>query len=996
MTDPAPSSGPVGTPPSGPAGAPSSGPAVAPSSDPVPTPAPVIATTTKVASSGTSAAFLAATTQEPAPTTTGAPAAATPAPVATTVTLTTTTAANLTQGNASAAAAVAKAAIANAAKALLGNLGSGGSASLQTSVGVLEVFRLDPNASSPVSVAGQGGTKVSLSPGILKSLPAGAVLGVLGFAPDNDSSGGGGRDRFADVPSDGGGQLASPSMDITVFDSSGDPVSVTLPEPLLFKLTDSSTSNAKCVFLETQADGSSLKWSSAGVRVATQAEIVAAGETPGGVWCMTEHLSIFAALAEIILGCLNVELLTPAAMSAVSKNEGWWSSRSSIEMFILSALLLLCLILGWCRQRWAMRLGCTTETGRSMTTCWQMKTLGFKGLLQLFVTGIPSRHGDPNIRLAVQEFLAVRTGTSTICIAQHCWNGGVWIDTPASLPHKVLLDKVMMYSGGVEDVLMNEMFGSNCKQALWRLWRLFLATHPLFDAMRVADLSQTCTKRVTLVLVSITGVLAVNTLIFNFSGSTRGWESPAECPIDPASHWFIFVSTLTSTILNTIPNLILLEIAHQSLGRPLLGCIFWVWTLGYMVLTAGLVIIALANLNREDESTWFFGLQYSLCMKLILFPFAMAAKQWLLLEIHLWKDKTERQQYLTTWGLSNAREEQMSEAGKKAAEDLAYRSIAAADLVNFLAQLGGKVMPGFDPLSSTSGDVLNGAIKMENSNSSLRAFSKLGQGDLPPDKLIVHSMTGNFAHLVASLLSDILGEKASYDDVLKKILSKDFDGLQQMLTDAQCSDFRFWIDIFATSLMRGSHVWTGKSSSTWHEELLVALPTIIRCLTRACCDQISADINAGKPPRCGILVQILVLDQDHQLPSAGTSLAEVMAAREFKTRQRALLHPDHLKGPELGQQLKKFKDTIKLSDWCSTEPWVQPYLEDKQAVYDALEELIVGGVQTQRGSTQAIFTELAMSDIFSSVVAVQAHQQALEGVALNLGVVGQGGLDPTR
>lgn len=580
---------------------------------------------------------------------------------------------------------------------------------LSTALGSLTAVQLP--RSSRLSLPLRSGATISIPVAVQQAFPNGAVLAVLSIS-------GGTGDPFAGLAS-----LASGTLEISIFNGDGERLDANrLPEPILFRLPPLQSApprdaELKCVFLEAG------RWSSHGVRMASSSEVAVAGEVEEGVWCLSTHLSIFAA---ILLGCTNLELFSAEGRKAVVENEGWHETDSAGVVFFAWSLLGLTVIIGVLREQWALRLGRTHSEGKSVSLCRKFLSVGpqllkhkytaflvyAKDLVRCLTTG-RAQLKNATLTASVQRFLAVREGVAVATVTAHCWNGAGWIDSAASLPKSVLCSKLDMHSGTAEEVIERDIFAPGFLGMLRRFCMLAVALHPMLDALRMGAGSLTVAKRVTLQTVGICGVLATNALIFNFSGDMRSWEAEAECPITAASQLFIIVATSASILINALPNAFLLDLAKQVHGRPLWNVAFWFVTLLYLTFAVFLVILALSNLNPKDQGKLYKSLEWGLTLKLIGMPFAQAVRNSVLLEIFLRDDRSAEpsKRFRVLMGLEHHNEAALSEEEVLAADKIAKRAISAEELVRFTALLGEKVMLDFNP-ETTSDEVVHRAVEL--------------------------------------------------------------------------------------------------------------------------------------------------------------------------------------------------------------------------------------------------------------------------------------------
>lgn len=558
---------------------------------------------------------------------------------------------------------------------------------------------------------------VQASREMLEELPSGSVIAMLNMPLPEDPEWRK-QEPFDNV---GGEKLALPVMGVTILDDHYEPVTK-FKEPILIKLTEdpnaTGANEAECAYLEVLSN-TSVRWSTQGVRRATKAE------TGGkeGVWCRAEHLSLFAVLLQVALGCTNLELLTPQAISAIETHEGWWRSPPAVLFFCVATVLLTLLLLGSAVELWRMRLGQMKKPAKKVQICQSCLAFGpqllkhryaafvvfAKDLLSCMAKG-REKLRLPTLTAAVQRNFALEAAISNACVSQHCWSGGAWTESPAALPHAVLLHKLHFHAGGAEESIARLLRGKGPLHILRRYVITFAACHPLLDSLRLGANALTVRKRAALQVAAFLGVLATNAMIFNFSGSQRGWEADFSCPILPTSQLFIIVATVVSILLNVLPNTFLMNLAKQIYGRPRWHLVFWALTIFYLTLAAFIVIVALANLNPKDQAKWHSSMRWSLSIKLLGMPAVQALRNSILLELFLHeKGKVPPMEQLL--GLAVPMEQPLSKEDQQVVDRIAARGLTSEGLVNFLSLLGDIVMPDYDMETSTSADVVEGALR---------------------------------------------------------------------------------------------------------------------------------------------------------------------------------------------------------------------------------------------------------------------------------------------
>lgn len=577
----------------------------------------------------------------------------------------------------------------------------------QTLVNVSRVL----TGNEPVSFGAERRARVALSTAFGRVLPHNAVLSLLTLA----------HGSFSAVE---GNVAVGAAMDVSLCTPEGDCQSHRLREAIFIRLPDSNRTipaRAVCAFLDLAA--SVPRWSTRGVRRATEGEIVALGASfQDGVWCRSEHLSIFAVVWDILLGCTNLELLSEPTVAAVREHEDWTESEPAAIVLALSASLVALLLLGVLWEAYEHRLGSTRDHGKAVRLCANCVKLGPQLLKHRYAALLVYARDVLNclrmersllrgatLTAATQRLLAVRNGLSVACVTQHCWKGAEWCETKPAMAYTILCCKLRFHGGEAEEVVQG--FQGGCQRVLLRYMLQFLAVHPLLDAMRLGAGSMTVGKRMALQLAGVFGVLATNALIFNFSGQLRDWEADAECPIASTSQLFIIVATLVSILVNAVPNSFLAELGKQVHGRTGWNLAWWFLACIYLGLTIFLVVVALANLNPQDQYKWHRSLEWSLTIKMLGMPAAQALRHTVMLEIFLWQDRRMPASscFLTGVGLRHPAEADADEPLEAVLS--AKRSITVEGLLRFLQLLGNKIMPDFDMRTSSAQDVLEKGIR---------------------------------------------------------------------------------------------------------------------------------------------------------------------------------------------------------------------------------------------------------------------------------------------
>lgn len=121
-------------------------------------------------------------------------------------------------------------------------------------------------------------------------------------------------------------------------------------------------------------------------------------------------------------------------------------------------------------------------------------------------------------------------------------------------------------------------------------------------------------------------------------------------------------------------------------------------------------------------------------------------------------------------------------------EQLAHRGFHLEDLLGFWAQLlEGEIMPGFEPLRSTTNDVVRRAIIPQSvvevhGTMRGRALATIWNDGLPvlPNRMVTHNWASVFMHLVSGIIADCLNED-SYERIAQKLTT--FEGTQEIFDE---------------------------------------------------------------------------------------------------------------------------------------------------------------------------------------------------------------------
>lgn len=577
-----------------------------------------------------------------------------------------------------------------------------------------------------------GGPRVAFDDSFLQALPRGTFISMLTIQ-SNRTLPGSKLSRY------GGGQgelqlQVTTAFDITLVNSAGNEVE--LPRSLWINFPEYRRSDTddegnflgapNCHWLE---EDKPFRWSQVGVRRAAPGEVEAAGLTNEGMWCIAEHLTIFAVLSDLLHGCLNVELWTDRGIEALSQRHDWWQGSPAVLVIGVTSTLVLIFSLGLAREWHALEDGWFPASRDHVCLCKKFMQWGpqlikhkyaaiavyAKDVFQCFLAG-RNRLRRPTFVGAVQRALAVRTGVSTACLAQSCWGGAGWFDATLAMPVSVHCEKLEIFGQRAEKVALEDVLGScyasrfqdSAKRFLFNL----VAIHPFIEVTRIGAGSLTVRKRAALQAGTTFGVLATYSIILNITGSVRNWQAAVECPISPTSHLFVLIATLASIVCNAVPNAFLQDMARQTHARPLWNLTFWLLTVAYLSGAAFTVAVAMANLNPADQDEWYRCLEWAMAIRFIGLPIAQAIRHSIMFEFFIREEDPEKREgkFMVACGLRSPYESRLSPEGQEVAERMSRQAISAEDLLHFTALLGDRVMPDFQA-ESTCTDVIEQAIQ---------------------------------------------------------------------------------------------------------------------------------------------------------------------------------------------------------------------------------------------------------------------------------------------
>eukprot|EP00931_Biecheleriopsis_adriatica_P100352 TRINITY_DN7566_c0_g1_i1.p1 TRINITY_DN7566_c0_g1~~TRINITY_DN7566_c0_g1_i1.p1 ORF type:complete len:819 (-),score=76.26 TRINITY_DN7566_c0_g1_i1:268-2724(-) len=140
--------------------------------------------------------------------------------------------------------------------------------------------------------------------------------------------------------------------------------------------------------------------------------------------------------------------------------------------------------------------------------------------------------------------------------------------------------------------------------------------------------------------------------------------------------------------------------------------------------------------------------------------------------------------------------ESESETWMKTVDDLAKRGFSIRSLLTFFKRLGTEVMFDYDPLRSTTNDVVRQAIiPLSSDGHASCSMAQLLMNHEPtlPQMMVSHTWDGLFSELVASVIAEVLGTSC-YGEIAENLASaQGFDAVVSLLDTHRKLDVTVWI-----------------------------------------------------------------------------------------------------------------------------------------------------------------------------------------------------------
>jgi len=599
-----------------------------------------------------------------------------------------------------------------------------------------------------------------------------------------------------------------------------------LKEEILIRLSPhGSPDGVHCVFWDEEGKS----WSSAGVSLATPEHLQDANIT-GGVWCSTTHLTIFAGVYNDffdMLQCASNKILSLEEFVDVVRARHWWSRAPAVRLWVL----LVCLVLLTCyaahRDELLRRSGLWCDA-------FFLEAAAPKRRIAFSIASWLRRILSPShlrvaalfdwievrvITTSVHSIVARKHGLTLSTVRSHVWgdHGFVKVDPATKASRKWRMERALICDE------INVSLRQLAKLSLCeRFCIAFSAINPVSSALRV-NFEMSAAKRAKALGDKLLGSIMVSALVFSVSGSFESAANPASCPRSTMNPAVYMATALFSAALVVLPmNTWLLLHRHSFLegeiseasqrwkmrNMQLSNVTFWVLGSLYSCACISIVVSFLANLSERDEWKWNLTFAILVTRLFVLKPVAKAGclafgfaaaisrKPSIVsdghkrLEVDLTRKlATDMKAVADTHGsLSDLTEEA---AGK--VMELAERGIRLAQLLEFYEGLEDGAMPGFDPATATTHEVVRAAIiplslvkKAEaeaGPKQQTRRRSRWSAADLQglayatvvgssiPTRMVTHNWSNKFRDLVAACVADALGTNM-YERAAAKLSDK--------------------------------------------------------------------------------------------------------------------------------------------------------------------------------------------------------------------------------
>mmetsp|Transcript_91912 Transcript_91912/g.231082 ORF Transcript_91912/g.231082 Transcript_91912/m.231082 type:complete len:775 (-) Transcript_91912:52-2376(-) len=237
-------------------------------------------------------------------------------------------------------------------------------------------------------------------------------------------------------------------------------------------------------------------------------------------------------------------------------------------------------------------------------------------------------------------------------------------------------------------------------------------------------------------------------------------------------------------------------------------------------------------------------------------------------------------------------------------EELAHRGFYLEHLLDFCEELLGPStpMPGFDPLRSTTCDVVREAViplsRHEDGSGGVALATRWNHGEeLRAESMVTHTWSNVFMHLVAALVADAVGEQASgsYDNFILALTEGRYQELKGMLRPTGALGRVYWVCAFCINQhasICGSPRHFNSVTGAPYPLCTCAEPKFLNDMPEACevnkFDAMMAFLRRTQPN----FTHVVAMDMSFELLSRAWCIAEIAEAEKSSIPQNVVMHSE--------------------------------------------------------------------------------------------------------
>jgi len=251
-------------------------------------------------------------------------------------------------------------------------------------------------------------------------------------------------------------------------------------------------------------------------------------------------------------------------------------------------------------------------------------------------------------------------------------------------------------------------------------------------------------------------------------------------------------------------------------------------------------------------------------------------------------------------------------------EELAGRGVALRSLLDFWEDLAcGKIMPKFDPSSSTTNDVVRQAIIPQSRAAGGGALAAAWSRGKPliARCMVTHNWSNRFVHLIAGILADALNEDY-YEGVASMLISGDegIQAIRRRLADLGRLEVAYWVCAFSVnqhaSICNGFGPSPGEDDERAYEEWDAKRRDSVTGEIYPVCPCHEPKISNSDPANCEVnkfdammrflheastdFSHLVVVDMEFDLFTRAWCIAEIVESDLSGISQRILLHSQEM------------------------------------------------------------------------------------------------------